>query len=108
MEAVSAVAGCHISPHALRRTAEDIAKDVKVDPDERRQLLNPLAEDVHGVSYANNPDPEVLRPGVEAIACWVVEQSAVAATKRSNEAAAQQANCKSLLNDPAMTPNACL
>lgn len=94
MDAVSAVAGCHISPHALRRTAEDIAKEVKIDPDERRQLLNHLAEDVHGISYSNNPDPEVLRHGVEAIARWIVEQSVAAEKKQTKDAALQLAEKK--------------
>lgn len=83
LEAVSKVAGCHISAHALRRTAEDIAKKVKVDPDERRQLLNHVAEDVHGKSYANNPDPEVLRPGIEAMARFLTEAAELAEAQAS-------------------------
>jgi hypothetical protein len=83
MDAVSAVAGHHLSPHDLRRTAEDIAKACKVDPDERRQLLNHLASDVHGQSYSNNPDPKVLLPAVESIAKYVVDAATVAQAQAS-------------------------
>jgi integrase len=83
MEAVSNAAGRHITPHDFRRTMEDLAKAVKVDPDERRQLLNHLAEDVHGESYSNNPDPEVLRPAVEAVAKYIVDAAALAEAQES-------------------------
>jgi integrase len=73
LEAVSNIAGCHISPHSLRRTAEDIAQHVKVDRDHRRMLQNHKPKDVHDESYANNPDPELLRPAMEAIAHFVLE-----------------------------------
>ena len=79
MERLSEVSGRHVTPQDLRRTAEDIAKYCKVDPDERRQLLNHLASDVHGTHYSNNPDPKVLAPAVEAMAQWVLEQAAIAA-----------------------------
>jgi hypothetical protein len=82
-EAISKVAGTHIHPHALRRTAEDIAKAVKIDSDERRQLLNHLASDVHGASYSNDPDPEVLRPAVEAIAKYIVDNATIAEAQAS-------------------------
>lgn len=78
MEAVSKIAGLHLSPHDLRRTAEDVAKFCKVDPDERRQLLNHLASDVHGTHYANNPDPRVLAPAVESMHKWIVDQARIA------------------------------
>jgi integrase len=73
LEAVSNIAGCHISPHSLRRTAEDIAQHVKVDRDHRRMLQNHKPKDAHDESYANNPDPELLRPAMEAIAHFVLE-----------------------------------
>lgn len=38
-----------------------------IDYDKRRQLLNHLASDVHGMAYANNPDPTALLPAVEEI-----------------------------------------
>jgi len=75
---VSAIAGCPISLHSLRRTADDIAKKVKVDADERRQLLNHVASDVHGTFYSNNPDPEELRASAEAIAQYVLAQAKIA------------------------------
>lgn len=78
MEAVSKIVGHQISPHDLRRSAEDCAKAVKTDSDERRQLLNHLASDVHGAHYSNNPDPEALRPAVEAIAVFITDAARVA------------------------------
>lgn len=78
LRSISVIAGCTISLHSLRRTADDIAKKIKVDADERRQLLNHLASDVHGQFYTNNPDPEALRPAAEAIAQYVVNQAKIA------------------------------
>lgn len=71
MEAVSEVAGVPIKRHDLRRTLDDIAGACMIDGDKRRQLLNHLASDVHGQSYANNPDPKVLADAVEAVAQWI-------------------------------------
>ncbi len=76
MAAVSEVAGKRIVRHDLRRTLDDVAGACMVDGDKRRQLLNHLASDVHGQSYANNPDPEVLADAVEAVAQWIVDQAA--------------------------------
>lgn len=76
---VSETAGTHLHPHALRRTFEDVAQTVGVDSDKRRQLLNHLASDVHGAAYANNPDPAVLMPAMEAISAWITDAGATAA-----------------------------
>jgi len=84
MEAVSTVAGVHLSLHDLRRTADDIAKICKVDSDERRQLLNHLSSDVHGRHYANNPDPAALAPAVNAMHAWVLTQAAQAQSSTEN------------------------
>ncbi|MCP5471087.1 MAG: tyrosine-type recombinase/integrase [Sinobacteraceae bacterium] len=78
---ISKLAGRRISTHDLRRTYEDICKAVKVDPDERRLLFNHAASDVHGAAYSNNPDPEMLRPAVEAIAKYVTDAALVAESK---------------------------
>jgi integrase len=78
---VGKIAGRHISTHDLRRTYEDLAKAVKVDPDERRLLINHAASDVHGAAYSNNPDPEMLRPATEAIAKYVTDAALVAESK---------------------------
>jgi hypothetical protein len=75
LERVSEAAGVHLHPHALRRTFEDIASFCGVDGDQRRQLLNHLASDVHGQSYANNPDPLHLLPAVTAVANWITAQA---------------------------------
>ncbi len=78
MAAVSKVAGLRITRHDLRRTLDDIAGACMADGNQRRQLLNHLASDVHERSYSNNPDPEVLRDAVERIAQWIVTQAAAA------------------------------
>lgn len=75
MLAVSAVAGLHLTPHSLRRTLDDVAGVCRVGDDQRRQLLNHLASDVHGQHYGNNPDPKVLADAVDRIARWVVAQA---------------------------------
>jgi integrase len=80
-ERVSETAGTHLHPHAMRRTFEDVAQTVGVDSDKRRQLLNHLASDVHGAAYANNPDPAVLMPAMEAVSAWIVEQGNIAKTQ---------------------------
>lgn len=71
LERLSEATASHIHPHALRRTFEDIAQLCNIDYDQRRQLLNHLANDVHGMAYANNPDPAALLPAVEKIGEWV-------------------------------------
>jgi integrase len=71
---ISEVAGSHIHPHALRRTFEDVAQFCSIDSDKRRQLLNHLANDVHGTNYANNPDPVELMPAMEKIGAWITLQ----------------------------------
>lgn len=75
---VSEVAGVHLHPHALRRTFEDIAQIVGVDSDQRRQLLNHLASDVHGQNYANNPDPSLLMPAMQKVGEWIEKQGGIA------------------------------
>jgi len=75
LKKLSEAIDCHTHPHALRRTFEDIAQLCDVNSDQRRQLLNHLASDVHGQAYANNPDPAVLLPAVEKIGGWVVDQA---------------------------------
>ncbi len=75
-EKITTACGVHLHPHAMRRTFEDIASFVGVDGDQRRQLLNHLASDVHGQSYANNPDPANLLPAVTAVANWILAEAA--------------------------------
>ncbi len=82
---VSEVAGEHLHPHALRRTFEDVAQTVGVDSDQRRQLLNHLANDVHGQNYANNPDPAVLMPAMEKIGGWIKKQGNIARAAAKGE-----------------------
>ncbi len=64
--------------HGLRRTFDDIGEACHVGHDQRRQLLNHLAADVHGQSYSNNPDPKALAPASERIGAWVLAQAAAA------------------------------
>ncbi len=81
---LSAVAGQHIHPHALRRTFEDITQRVGVDSDQRRLLLNHVAVDAHGQSYANNPDPMALLPAAQRVGNWVTEQAKLAFTSQQD------------------------
>lgn len=76
MEAVSKVAGMTITIHDLRRTFDDVAMECRIDSDQRRQLLNHLAADVHARHYSNNP--KSLAPAVEAVASWITGQGAIA------------------------------
>lgn len=93
MRAVAEVAGCvrivdgkkqyQLSPHDLRRTAEDAALACKVDYTLRLRLLNHRPQAVHDSSYSNDPSPEVLRPAVNAIATYIVDAAAVADAQAS-------------------------
>lgn len=74
MQAVSDAAGCPVTIHDLRRTFDDVAMECKVDSDQRRQLLNHLAADVHARHYANNRNS--LASAVEAIGHWITAQGA--------------------------------
>lgn len=80
MDAVSEAAGVRVTRHDLRRTLEDVATLCHVSDDQRRQLLNHLASDVHGQHYANNPDPKTLAVAVQRIADWIEEQAVIAST----------------------------
>ena len=81
MKAVSEAAGCTINIHDLRRTFDDVAMECKVDSDQRRQLLNHLAADVHARHYANNR--KSLAAAVEAIGAWITGQGDIAAAMLS-------------------------
>lgn len=74
----SEIVGEHIHPHALRRTFLDVAQVVGVDSDQRRQLTNHAASDVHGTNYENNPDPSILMPAAQKIGAWITNQGSVA------------------------------
>lgn len=76
MRAITTLSGCKVTRHGLRRTFDDIAGACHVGDGQRRQLLNHLANDVHGQSYDNNPDPKVLAPAAERVAAWVLAQAA--------------------------------
>lgn len=82
---LSDVVGTKLSNHDLRRTFEDICQYCGVDSDKRRQLLNHLANDVHGQSYANNPDPSELLLAVEAVGEWIRQQADEFQLLRSGE-----------------------
>ncbi|MBB3230954.1 tyrosine-type recombinase/integrase [Halomonas stenophila] len=82
---VSEIAGEHIHPHALRRTFLDVAQVVGVDSDQRRQLSNHLASDIHGINYENNPDPSLLMPAAQKIGEWITRQGSVARAAAQGE-----------------------
>lgn len=79
MDAVSEAAGLRVTRHDLRRTLDDVAGACMISGDQRRQLLNHLAADVHGQHYSNNPDPKALARAVESVAQWIVAQAEQAA-----------------------------
>lgn len=81
MDAVAEAAATPITFHDLRRTFEDVAAECRIDSDQRRQLLNHLAADVHARHYANNRAS--LAGPVESIATWITGQGDVAAAKAS-------------------------
>ncbi len=66
-----------LSPHDLRRSAEDAALACKVDYSLRQRLLNHKAQVVHDASYGNDPSPEILREAVNAIAAYFVDAGRV-------------------------------
>lgn len=76
MEALSKIAGTHCSMHSLRRTYDDILKFARIDPDERRLLLNHVDGDTHSKHYSNSTDN--LQHAVDAAAQWVMEQARIA------------------------------
>lgn len=72
------IAGLHLSPHDLRRTAESAALACHVDYSLRQRLLNHKPQGVHDTSYGNDPSPEILRPAVNAIAKYILDAARVA------------------------------
>lgn len=93
MRALAKVTGCYkledgktkylLSPHDLRRTAEDAALACKIDYSLRLRLLNHKPQEVHDASYSNDPSPEVLRPAVNAIANYILDAARVAEAQES-------------------------
>jgi len=82
---LSLTAGGHLHPHALRRSFDDVAQYMGIDSDQRRQLLNHLATDVHGQNYSNNPDPAVLLPAIQKIGAWIAKQGDIARTNDKDD-----------------------
>ena len=83
---VSEITGCHIHPHAMRRTFEELAVRSGVDSDRRRILLNHISGDVHALHYGNNKDPKVLIQEVNKVGDFVLRlaQIAESAAKADN------------------------
>jgi len=76
--ALTKIAGQHIHPHALRRTADDIALTCGISDDTRRMLLNHVGgADVHARHYSNNR--AVLAAAAQKVADWIGQQALVAA-----------------------------
>lgn len=83
MDAVIKIAGLHLSPHDLRRTAESIALEVRIDYSYRMRLLNHKPAGVHDSAYGNDKNPDTLRPAVQAIANYILDASKVADAQAS-------------------------
>ncbi len=62
---------------------EQLAESEELD--QRRQLLNHLANDVQGQNYANNPDPALLMPAMEKIGDWITKQGGIARAAAKGE-----------------------
>ena len=77
---VSEIAGCHIHPHAMRRTFEELAVRSGVDADRRRILLNHISGDVHALHYGNNKDPKVLMHEVNKVGDFVTRLAEIASS----------------------------
>lgn len=83
MDAVSEVAGMHLSPHDVRRTFDDIAKLCKVGEDERWKLLNHLPTDVHRKHYANSITVKALAEAVGSMHDWIKAEAEKAAAEEA-------------------------
>jgi hypothetical protein len=83
MDAVSEAAGCHVATHDFRRGLMDVARACKIDEADRHRLLVHAASGVHRINYENNPDPEHLRPAVNAIANYIADAAKVAEAQES-------------------------
>ena len=77
MKALTAIAGTHLHPHAMRRTTESILQFLDVDGDTRRTILNHAAIDVHARHYGNQ-EPATLLPVLEAVSAYVLAQAEAA------------------------------
>jgi integrase len=66
-----------LSPHDLRRSAEDAALACKIDYSLRQRLLAHKPQAVHDSAYSNDPSPEILREAVNAIAAYFVDAGKV-------------------------------
>lgn len=93
---VAEIAGCkrvdattgkivyELSPHDYRRVLMDVAINCKVDPVQRMKLLNHVSgKSVQLTNYENNPDPELLRPAVNAIARFFTDAATVFEAQQS-------------------------
>ncbi len=74
---LSAIAGCHLHAHAMRRTTESILQVLDIDGDTRRAILNHAAIDVHARSYSDR-DPAHLLPALEGVGQHVTALAEVA------------------------------
>jgi|APWor3302395875_1045240.scaffolds.fasta_scaffold00343_8 integrase len=85
---VSEIAGCHIHPHAMRRTFEELAVRSGVDSDRRRILLNHISGDVHALHYGNNKDPKVLMHEVNKVGDFVTRLAEIASSPATQKVVA--------------------
>lgn len=85
---VSEIAGCHIHPHAMRRTFEELAVRAGVDADRRRILLNHISGDVHALHYGNNKDPKVLMHEVNKVGDFVTRLAEIASSPATQKVVA--------------------
>jgi integrase len=92
LKAIAEVADCYLvkdgkkiyrlSPHDLRRTTVRVAIACRVDYSLRMRMLNHAASSVHD-DYERDRNPETLRPGVNAVATYILDAAAVAEAQAS-------------------------
>lgn len=82
LDEVVKIAGVHISPHDLRRSAISVAIACRVDYSHRMRLLNHMPAGVHD-DYEREHDPETLRPAVQSIATYIMTAAQVAEAQAS-------------------------
>jgi len=72
--------GIELSAHDLRRTFRSVAAEVNVELWRTKLLMNhKISNDVTIQAYTEKQDLEYLRPSIQAIADWIIEQGRIEA-----------------------------
>ena len=80
---VSGVAGVNISAHDLRRTFNSIASECGLELWKSKLLMNHrLNQDVHIGHYTETENLQYLKPDIDKISKWILEQGKIAASDK--------------------------